>query len=288
MVEKPDNSIALADLLPNSLGGWDAENRTPLHTPKDLYNYIDGGAELYLSYGFNEALSYTYQKAGYPDVLADIYDLAEPRNAFGVFTQTREQEDQRLGQGCFSIPGALFFWKGPFYISLSAQESTSDTEDFMRDLGTCIDKNISQKGKVPEIVEYLPSEGLIPAGYVYFHHYVWLNSYFFISDDNLLFIDDSTDAILAKYTGSSGRLFMLLIEYPNQTAAGMAFTSFSRSFFPEGLPDHCIRLEDNTWMAAATDLNLIAAVFNGNGKEEAIGLLNRTLEKYNMLHLHKP
>ncbi|MBN1791568.1 MAG: hypothetical protein JW830_13790 [Bacteroidales bacterium] len=268
---------SLLDLLPDDLPDWKSEKTIPLAEPKDLYAYIDGGAELYISYGFGEALSRTYVNDSHPDVLAEVYDLLEPKNAFGVFSQVRESENLQLGQGAYAIPGAVFFWMDRYYISLSAWEATPEAEKFMRDLGFSIEKKIGVKGNIPAIIGLLPEEGLIPFAYMYFHHYVWLNAYYFISDENLLHMDENTDAVLAKYADGDNRKYLLMVHYKNIEDAARAFDSFGREFFPEGLAGNCLRLEDNSWMAAALDNNIIVAVFNAKTNESAGQLLKQAL-----------
>lgn len=266
--------------LPDAFQGWDADEPVHLNEPKDLYNYIDGGAELYLSYGFKEGLSRTYRKESQPDVTAEIFDLSEARNAFGVFSQTRESENLQLGQGAYSIPGAVFFWKDHYYISLSSWESATDARDLMLALGGFIADKIHGTGEVPVLVKVLPEKGLIPYAYLYFHHYIWLNSYFFISHENLLNIDDTTHALLARYSDGENRKYLLLIQYLNEVTASDAFQSFGRAFFPEGLTDNCLMLEDKSWMAAALKGNLIVAVFNGRTRQSVHLLLDEVQNKY--------
>ncbi len=269
----------LADFLPDTLTGWQAGKTTELKVPTDLYNYIDGGAELYLSYGFNQALSRTYIKAGKQDVLAEVYDLVEPRNAFGVFTQTREEDHQEFGQGTYRIPGAVFFWKSHYYITLSAWESSPESNEFINELAAYIDAKIQDTGDIPALIKLLPQEGMVPWGFKYFHHYVWLNSFFFISDHNLLQIDEKTDAVLARYAEGDQRKYLLLVQYADPAAAGQAYASFGKEFFPEGLVENCIRLEDNTWMAAALRGNFVIAVFNALSKQSAGQLLSGVITK---------
>ena len=52
-----ENQPDLINMLPDQLEGWQAEKALMLNTLSDLYNYIDRGAELYMSYGFGKALN---------------------------------------------------------------------------------------------------------------------------------------------------------------------------------------------------------------------------------------
>jgi hypothetical protein len=276
----PGTPLELADILPVSFEDWTAEKTSPLHVAKDMYSYMDGGAELYLSYGFKEGLSRTYIKAGQPEVLAEVFDLVESRNAFGVFSQTREEENQQFGQGTYVIPGALFFWKDNYYISLSTWDPSLAADAFISKLAAYIDSRIASTGEIPAIVKLLPEEGMTPSGYKYFHHPVWINSYFFITNENLLDISDHTDAVIAKYEDTADqRKYLLLVLYDTPESAGKAYASFAREFFPEGLSGKCIQVEDETWLAADMEGNLVAAVFNAASQYGASQLLNRALAK---------
>jgi hypothetical protein len=277
--------MMLTDLLPEVIAEWTAEETTPLNTANDMYAYMDGGAELYLSYGFRQALSRKYRKSGKPEVTAEVYDLIEARNAYGVFSHTRETENLHMGQGAFCLTGAVFFWKDHYYISLSTWESTPETEEFIRILGTFIDTKIPATAEVPAVVKLLPEEGLVPFGYLYFHHYIWLNAYVYIADNNLLCIDDSTDAVMAKYGNPENRMYLLIIQYSGQDAAREAFASFGQRFFPGGLTGNCTRLEDGAWLAASTYDRLIAAVFNGINEQPTHQLLMNAIDQYKALNL---
>ncbi len=54
----------LGGKLPDSIGGAKKAGPPVLYTPQTLSNYIDGGAELYLSYNFKGSLSQKIQGPG--------------------------------------------------------------------------------------------------------------------------------------------------------------------------------------------------------------------------------
>jgi hypothetical protein len=272
----------LRDLLPGYLEGWTLNNALSIPSKEDLYSYIDGGAELYISYGFSEAISCKYVKEGQAEVTADIYDLLNSGNAFGVFTQTREKENTDIGQGAYRMPGAVFFWKERYYISLSSWESSPEAENFLTLLADHIDKGITSKGEIPGIISLLPEKGLVPNGFIYFHHYIWLNAYVFISGENIFGISDKTDAVIAKYAEGEGRKYLLVVKYRDHESAMEAFNSFGSVYFPSGLSDNCILTPENMWVAAVIRDNIIAAVFKGSTMQSAAGLLADLLKKINL------
>ncbi len=139
-----------------------------------------------------------------------------------------------------------------------------------------IDNAIGETGDPPPILSVLPAAGLVPGGFIYFHHYIWLNSYYFITTDNILEMDENTPAVLAKYGLPDERLYLLVIEYPDTVKADRAFSTFGRHFFPEGLTGNCTQMEDKTWLAAGMFHRTLVAVFNAAEREKAMELLKRT------------
>ena len=62
-------------LLPDSINEWKKKTEDKLYTPENLYDYIDGGAELYISYGFTEVVSRIYFKENQPEIKVEIFDI---------------------------------------------------------------------------------------------------------------------------------------------------------------------------------------------------------------------
>jgi hypothetical protein len=58
------------------------------YKPDTLYQYIDGGADVYLLYDFQVLLHQDF-KAGAADITADVYDMGKPEDAFGIYSAER-------------------------------------------------------------------------------------------------------------------------------------------------------------------------------------------------------
>lgn len=58
------------------------------YKPDTLYEYIDGGADVYLLYDFQRLLHQNFRTPG-GELTADIYDLGKPENAFGIYSAER-------------------------------------------------------------------------------------------------------------------------------------------------------------------------------------------------------
>ncbi len=269
-----NDDVFFSFLLPDTVYGWtrEAESR---YNKDNLYDYIDGGAELYLSYGFLEMINFTYSREQQPSLVVDVFDMGRSENAYGVFTYSRETIDTTFGQGSQYNPGLLIFWKDRWYISILASPETPESRNAMFELAAVFDKKIARKGPLPKIISLLPKQDRLDASIRYFKHPVWLNSYYFISEQNLFHIDSTTDAVLSKYRDGS---LLLLVTYPEVNAAEAAFRDFLRNFMPENPPQHVLRIEDGSWVACRLSGNAVKAVFKASGRENALELLDRVPE----------
>ncbi|MEJ2636116.1 MAG: hypothetical protein P8184_12595 [Calditrichia bacterium] len=273
--QQPD----VTGLLPAPAGGWQAELPDQFFDRHNLYDYIDGGAELYLSYGFAALANRTYSRPGQPDIILDIFDMGDSRNAFGVFSHARETIDTTFGQGSQYNPGLLLFWKDRYFISLLGSPVTNESQKFMFALAREIEKSIPQTGELPALLSLLPQQSLVKESVKFFHHYIWLNTYHFIADHNLLHINEKTDAVLAKYADGAGRALLLLLNYRDAQTADSARTDFIREYLPEYSGNGAVQLEDSTWADCRQRGSLLIIVLNASGAGITGGLIREVRQK---------
>jgi hypothetical protein len=275
-------SHATSDLsfhLPPEISGWKAVGKDSMYNRSTLFAYIDGGAELYLSYGFTDVISRRYTNAGKPDIVVDLFDMGTATNAFGVFSQSMETVDKSFGQGSQISKGLLIFWKDRYYVSMMAHPETEESRKALQTLAAVISHSIPKEGPLPDIIKLLPEHALVRESIRYFRHHAWLNTHYFIADHNILHINDSTDALLAKYGQGPKRSLLLLIAYPNEQSARQAYGDFVKSYLPNVSGKIPVQIEDGTWTACRRSGPLFMAVFNAAGKADASHLLDAVLKK---------
>jgi hypothetical protein len=274
-----DAQKPLTDLLPEAFDGWDISEKDQTYNRDNLFEYINGGAELYLSYGFTEVLSRRYSRPDQPDVVVDVFDMQNSRNAFGVFSFSREIVDQTFGQGSQYTAGLMLFWKDGYYVSILASPETPESKDAVYGLARHLDEVIADEGPLPGVLSLLPRPGLIKESVRYFFHYIWLNSHYFIADENILHIDETTEALLAKYDRDGRRLILLLIQYRGEKEASRAYGDFAKSYLPELSKKPAVQIEDGTWTGCRKENNLLMVVFNAGAEDEALDLMGAVQTK---------
>ena len=140
-----------------------------------------------------------------------------------------------------------------------------------------ISGSIKSDGPLPGILSKLPKEGLLEESILYFNHHAWQNAFYYLGDDNFLFINKETDAVLAKYGKAENQQYLMLIQYPDKKKASLALENF-RNDYLENSDREILLLEDGYWMGTGQKGSFVMLVFHGNSKKQVIDLLNSVQE----------
>jgi len=259
--------------LPAEIDGWQKMNPPVTYDQKTLYEYIDGGAELYIAYDFQKLYAFRYTAGEDEEIVIDIFDMGSSYDAYGVFSHGREVDDKALGQGSEYNSGLLTFWKDRYYVSILAYPETGQKAGIVQKLGRMLAEAISTTGNLPPIVALLPQKGLIPDSIHYFHHPILVNSHFFIATDNILNIDNDTPSVLAKYDADGRMFYMLLVQYPGESKGRNAYESFLTHYLV-GAQDGVLVSQEGTWTGCRRKDSLLVVVFNSPTREILESYLN--------------
>lgn len=266
-----DELIRLGKLLPQEVNGWKAQEKDKLYDPETIFDYIDGAGEVYRSYNFRHLLVRRYTKAGKPDIVADFFDMGASKDAFGVFTHDLEGEEAGVGQGATYQGGLLSFWKDRFFVSLYAEEESEEIREALLAMGRKVEASVEGEGKKPVILNYLPPEKLDEKSIHFFHNHIILNYHFFVADQNILFLDQETEAALGTY--EEGNVRLLIIRYPQQEKACDAFESFTTHYMPDSQQEGMIQTEDGLWTSVRIKGELLFLVFDAPSVSHARKML---------------
>lgn len=265
--------------LPKNISGWEKSSTEQYYTPENLFEYINGNAELFISYDFRNLITFTYNKDESTEITVDIFDMGNPSNAYGVFSHSRESEDSFISDeiGSEYGGGLLTFWKGQFYISILVYPETEERKEIVRNISKRISELIPGNNIKPAILSFLPAENLSPFSIRYFHHYIWLNSHFYISGENILNLGKDTEAVLAKYypekENKTSTIF-LLINYFDTKKAEIAVKSFLKNYLTDSENGFAC-LPDGNWAGIEQNGKMLTIVLNAPDREYAATLLKK-------------
>jgi hypothetical protein len=261
--------------LPQQVLGWKTDGQDKVFTRQTIFDYMDGGGEIYLAYDFQQILAREYARPGAPRIVAEVYQMASSSDAYGVFTHDRDGQPIALGQMGLYSAGLLRFWKDHFFVRLQAEDETPEVKAALMTLGNGIALGIPQEGKKPSLLMALPPQGLIEPSVHYFHTSVSLNIHYFLDDSNLLDLNSRTEAILARYQQGSDKPYLLIVRYPRPGDAQAAFEQFSKAYLQETPTGNAVfgKLEKGQFAGSRREDRALLLVFEAGSRESAEKML---------------
>jgi hypothetical protein len=146
--------------------GWVLQGPVKTYTAEDLFEYINGEAELYLLYGFKDLASGFYQQDRDEEqgISADVYRMASPLEAFGMYANFRrpEAETVKVGAEGFISPSQLMFYQGHYFVQLNTSGTPSRDRTTFLGLADLISRNLPALSKSPPELDLLKIPALIP------------------------------------------------------------------------------------------------------------------------------
>jgi len=226
--------MSLAQLLPTPPTGWREAGKTLMFSGAALSDYIDGGAEAYVAYGFREAAVREFQNDAGARLTIEIYQMDRPENAYGIFSTDSAGDHWDTGASASYGSGLLRFWKGPYFTRIMCFPPDPSVEAAIREIGAKIADAINAESRLPEILKMAPKDGVDPDTVCYFHRQTSLNNIRFLSDENLLHLSDEVEALTWVQMETTGKLRQIVLLYPSEAIAVEAFRDFAATYLRSG------------------------------------------------------
>lgn len=273
----PDKgSEQLQELVPTFESEWKTKD-SRFFTREDLFDYVDGGAEIYLSYDFRKLLVQEYL-SGDKSILVEIYKMNSSEDAFGLFSLNQEGESLTIGQGASYGFGILCFWKYHYFVRIIDMEGKDTRKDLILNLGKSISDKIKNQGESPKLLDRISQDGLQKKSIYFFHKNIVLNNLYFLSKENILNLSEKTDALLTSYKFNSEVLKLLLIEYPDTLGSRIAFESFNQKHLKVTISSlrNLQKVGENLFTGVELKDNFLIVVLEGKTKSSVDKLIKTT------------
>jgi len=153
---------SLQALLPKAgeISELEVLSEAVFYVPQNLWDYMDGQADVYLDYGFSLLVAREYGGADGSVITLEIYRMASPRHAFGIYAAERNPEDTpvKIGVQGYLGDNVLGFWKGPYYAKLICFRMSPVTKALLEKAGSVVANKIQGNCSVPELFSAFPEE----------------------------------------------------------------------------------------------------------------------------------
>jgi len=287
--------------LPKTIGHWARPDEPRVINSKNIFGYMNGAGELYLSYRFHHLEVFDYRSDNQDNILVELYFMENSDDAFGLLSLDWEGEPISFGGSPAdaanqSLPistralygaGLLRIWSDDLYARVMAFRETPDSKQAVLALGQAITANRKNPPE-PELLKILPHHidstwKLRKDRLNFFRSYLVLNSIYYLSEENVLDLDLSTEVITAPYEYISNpsdrkRIQFLFVKYENHERARKALNHFHDIYLPEYQKEFgtdsatknpsLFKLEDG-WLAYKLFSKYIAIVFECPDQESA-------------------
>lgn len=259
-----------------------AVTESAIYTPENLYDYINGGAEVYRAHGFVKLYAYRYENPGQPEILADVFEMADAADAYGVYHHDwRDGASAGIGAESELSDNTLSFRKNRYFVSLMAFDETEEAMKAVKAIAQAIADGIGEDDSLPELFALLP-EGMNPVEPPkYFHHEHCLNSHYYLFDRNVLNLDGDNDCALAKYRnpGDIGNIVLLIVSYPSGDLSLEAFGELQESYFADADAEGMVEIEDSKWAGSRVLGRYLVAVFDAVTIDDAREMMGGIAKK---------
>jgi hypothetical protein len=222
-----DEQKALLACLPADgfYGALKLEQPVKFYDQTNLYEYIDGQAEGFISYDFLALASATYA-AGEDNVVVDVYDMQKPILAFGLYSTFRAPTNEFVEMGAqgFKTGEGYMFWKGRMVVKVSGNYADeAATYKAAEAAAKAADAKIADDRAGLALVTVLPEKGKTANSDKYYLEAVLGQSFL-------------SNGAVGEYPFKGGVARLFVCEFGDEKAAAKAYGEYLKFATAHGTP----------------------------------------------------
>lgn len=205
-------------ILPDEILDWRPVEEARIYNSENIFNLVNGQADAFFVYGFEQVAVRTYTNPDENRLDVEIWQLATPADAYGLFTFGRAGSPADIGNGGDAEPGRrLSFWQNRYTVHVGARQEVDDA--LLWSFAQAITDALPPGGQPPSLVNRLPQTGLQEHNFIFFHEELSIQDRIWLGGENILGLSHDTNGVVAPYELDGVPVYLLLIEYPTPTQA---------------------------------------------------------------------
>ncbi len=212
------NTEEIKKLLAPSYDNWKLADKFQVFNPENLYDFINGGADNYLSYDFQELLVSTYEQTGDKYITLEVYKHKGLSQAFGIYSSEKPSDARFENIGVQGYVGADMcnFFAGNYYVKISTHQSGPEIPDLLRKMAKDVAQKLVAEPVFPKAIQAFPVIDKIPNSESY-------------TNTNFLGYESLHSAFLASYKKGDKSFKLFIIELPSAEAAKAMMTGYAKA-----------------------------------------------------------
>lgn len=142
------------------LSGYRKTTNYPVYVPDNLWDFINGAADTYLSYGFVDLHVAEYKK-GKNVIKVEIYRHTDNTTGFGIYSTERSPSFRfiNLGAQGYIADASINFFKGKYYVKIKTFSKSEKTIQTAESLAVRISDMLEGDSKMPSALSMFPEIG---------------------------------------------------------------------------------------------------------------------------------
>ncbi len=215
-----DTQIMPAD---NAVSGWKKVEAPRRFTHADLYGYIDGGAELFLEFGFEQLTVQKYRNGG-NDVTVEAYRMTDSPAALGVYLMKAGKETPlpSFKERHTANKYQLMFCRNRYFVIINNLSGSEAVAPAKAAFAASVAAKLAPASPVAGL-DALPRQGLIRGSARLVRGPYGLQSVFTLGEGDILQLERKVTATCGDYKTADGSYSLILASYPDAAHAKRAF-----------------------------------------------------------------
>jgi hypothetical protein len=218
------------------LGTWNVEGKPRLFPGSELYGHIDGGAEIFFEFGFEEATVQRYRSpAG--EVVVEHYTMSDPLAALGIYLGKcgKETPDPGFAERHTAGRFQLMFVRDRYFVIVDNPAGTPALAPVLVEFARFIASRLPESRLVTAF-DALPGQGQVEGSRRLIRGPVALEAIATLGRGDILQLGGRTTAVAADYSDAGGKYTLIAATYPDAQAAGAALQNLAEHLDPEIKP----------------------------------------------------
>jgi hypothetical protein len=204
----------LSSFIPHDdeIAGWFKEDVHRIYKGESLYEYINGGAEIYHEYGFEQVITQDYSNKAGESLSLEIFEMEDATAAYGIYTFKTGTTGKRISLGNQAVLESYYInlWQAQFVVTISAFSQSEEMQQILITFAEFVCEKLPTGGKPPEIINILPKENKVEGSLKYIEGKIALYNYYHFSGEDIFQVEK---AVRQLYKGDNLDYQLFIFKY---------------------------------------------------------------------------
>jgi hypothetical protein len=212
----------------SAVAGWKRAETSRVFTKADLYGYIDGGAEVFLEFGFDQLTLQKYRNRA-SEMAVEIYRMSDPVASTGIYLMKcgKETRDPSFKERHTLNRHQLMFVRSRYYVTINNLSGADGMGRALLAFGAAVAGSLPPDR--PPSTLGLPAQAQVQGTLRFVRGPFSLQSIYTLGDGDILQMGGRVVGAAANYKDAGGAYTLLVVPYATPAAAKAAFGSVQKN-----------------------------------------------------------